>query len=556
MLLARGWDGEAQQHIEAAIDAAAGACAPLDAGLAHARQRDRIDRIDRFVELVMDCDQRSTARLAQLVAARRWERADSELNRLLSLEPGQAAARYLPSRLDVAEGREGNDDSGRILELYEALSASRPRSAVAALGRVDALLGRGRRDEALQTLDRAIDAEPMSLAELRRIRSALGGRDDLAAFRVNGAEVIERFEASGAEYEEPQLLLFDYTAVRVFDDQSSLVLTHQIYKAQSEESVDDLGQFVLPEGAYVLSLRTIKADGTRLEPDLIEGTGSINLPTVSAGDYVESEYVRVLDPPVGIPGGILGERFYFASDETPFHRSELVVATPESMELSLDLRGDAPAMQRSTLEQSGETLRVHRWRVDRAEALVPEAMSINGREYIPSVGWAIHASWSSFFEGLRDVLADRDPIDPAAIALAREIVRGASSPRSKAERLYEWVSSQLSELTAALSKTRGVTSTFLVSRYGEVLEHSKEPEIAVERIGETVVEGLDFLTAFAESPQYWVLECNGGIFVMQTVDSDHVLVAIGQAGANFGALRYTMDKTKSKFADILTAAPE
>lgn len=149
---------------------------------------------------------------------------------------------------------------------------------------------------------------------------------------------------------------------------------------------------------------------------------------------------------------------------------------------------------------------------------------------------------------------EADSVEPVELEPEAPPEPAGSSPERKA--FYEEVSAQLSDLTAALSKTRGVTSTFLVSSFGEVLEHSKDPEIDIARIGETVLEGLDFLTAFAENPQYWVLECNGGIFVMQTVDAGHVLVAIGQAGANFGALRYTMDKTKSKFADILVDAPE
>ena len=130
-----------------------------------------------------------------------------------------------------------------------------------------------------------------------------------------------------------------------------------------------------------------------------------------------------------------------------------------------------------------------------------------------------------------------------------------SGPSPERLAFYESTSGQLAELTLALAKTRGVTSTFLVTREGSVLETSTEPEISPDRIGETVTEALDFLEAFAAGPQYWVLECNGGIFVMQTLDAHHVLVAVGQAGANFGALRYTMDKTRSKFVDILAALP-
>ena len=80
-------------------------------------------------------------------------------------------------------------------------------------------------------------------------------------------------------------------------------------------------------------------------------------------------------------------------------------------------------------------------------------------------------------------------------------------------------------------------------------------DITEERVGELVRESFDFLLAYAKSPAYWVLECSGGIFVMQTLDDFHVLIAIGQAGANFGALRYTMDKTKTKFGEILNDVP-
>ena len=43
----------------------------------------------------------------------------------------------------------------------------------------------------------------------------------LAAYRVNGAEAIKRFEASGRHYEAPQVLAFDYMAVRILEDGSS-----------------------------------------------------------------------------------------------------------------------------------------------------------------------------------------------------------------------------------------------------------------------------------------------------------------------------------------------
>lgn len=129
---------------------------------------------------------------------------------------------------------------------------------------------------------------------------------------------------------------------------------------------------------------------------------------------------------------------------------------------------------------------------------------------------------------------------------------------SAAERqaFYESKAEELGKLTGTLARTRGVTSIFLVSRDGMTIDSVVKDNITEERVGELVKESFEFLLAYANSPSYWVLECTGGIFVMQTLDPDHVLIAIGQAGANFGALRYTMDKTKTKFGAILKDVPK
>ncbi len=432
LLLNRGWDAEAERHIEAALQVAPGNCTPVGVALSHAQRRDRIDRIDTFVERLMQCNARSTARFGQLINARRWDDAVAELDRIAELEPPQARARLLASRIQLTEGRANPAATETVLQ---ELIGERPQSATYRLELADQLLARGQTPQALDVLDRAIEAEPTAMIELRRVRSALGGTDELTAFRQDGAAILEEYKSSGVDYDEPTVLVFDYTAVRVFEDGSSLVLTHQIYHANSEESVDELGQFTPPDSGYVLNLRTIKADGTRLEPDLMGNMNTINLPLVAVGDFVEHEYVRVLGPPQGLPGGILGDRFYFTSFETPFYRSEEVVATPADMPIVVDPRGDAPETQRE--ERDG--LVIHRWRVDQSEPLVREPLSVAPREYMPSIQWGHDASWGLFLEGLRDVMADRNPIDPAALALARRITRGAETDTAKAQKLYYWI---------------------------------------------------------------------------------------------------------------------
>ncbi|CAN0068589.1 unnamed protein product, partial [Phaeothamnion confervicola] len=116
--------------------------------------------------------------------------------------------------------------------------------------------------------------------------------------------------------------------------------------------------------------------------------------------------------------------------------------------------------------------------------------------------------------------------------------------------------SEISGLIAILAKTRGVTSIHVVARDGYLVDQSSRDAMPAERVSEFIVEGLAILEGFAAEPKYWVLECSGGIVVFQIIDARHVLLAVGQAGANFGALRYTMDKMRPQFGQFLGGVDE
>jgi predicted regulator of Ras-like GTPase activity (Roadblock/LC7/MglB family) len=151
-----------------------------------------------------------------------------------------------------------------------------------------------------------------------------------------------------------------------------------------------------------------------------------------------------------------------------------------------------------------------------------------------------------------------EPISVVEDAPPPEVVpEPQASAGSAADRaaFYESKAEELGKLTGTLARTRGVTSIFLVSRDGTTIDSVVKDDVTEQRVGDLVKDSFEFLLAYAKSPAYWVLECTGGIFVMQTLDEHHVLIAIGQAGANFGALRYTMDKTKAKFGAILGDIP-
>ncbi|MDB4928126.1 MAG: hypothetical protein JWM10_610, partial [Myxococcaceae bacterium] len=293
----------------------------------------------------------------------------------------------------------------------------------------------GRPAEARATLDRELAARPAELASLYRLRAFLAGREDLQPWRLDGRRVLRDFEASGHTYESAAVLVLDYTVRRSYPDGSALELTHNVVRVQTQEGADAFGEFQLPGGATLWRIRTLKADGRVLEPEEIAGKDSLSLPDLRPGDALEFEYVRVLPPSDAAPGGFSSDRFYFRGFEVPYDRSEYVAVVPREMALTVDPRGPAPPLSRA--ERGG--LIEYRWMVRQSDRMTPEPRSVMAREFIPSVAAGFGATWERLVDALRSRLIEQDPADPEAVALARQITRGASAPSERLRRLHHWV---------------------------------------------------------------------------------------------------------------------
>lgn len=149
------------------------------------------------------------------------------------------------------------------------------------------------------------------------------------------------------------------------------------------------------------------------------------------------------------------------------------------------------------------------------------------------------------------VRAEPEP-QPAPVQLQDEAGVASDTPDFAA--IYAPLLGNLENLIQTLAKTRGVSSVFLVNRQGYCVSEIIRDTLDRERVSEFIVETVAFLEGYASQPQYWVLECAGGIVVIQSVDNHHFLLTIGQTGANFGALRYTMDRVRPSFEQVLQPA--
>jgi hypothetical protein len=423
-----GLEAEATEAVARARATAPHACAGLAAEYRRLRSRLRIAEANAQVEALVACNARSLARYALYVRQRRWDDAEAELARVEALlSPEQRRARRLELaiaqgdveaeralRAEIAEGDE--DDPDRVLYLSDLrLAAGDVRGALA-------------------LLTAAVERDPGGTAGLRYIRRALTGDDELDEFRVDGLSVIHDFEASGRTYaDRGQVLVFDYMVTRIHPDGSTRHLIHQIFRVQSEESIERLGQMSPP--GRVLTLRSIKPDGRILEPDQIDGLDSIPMTDLAIGDYVEYEVVREDAPALG--GGFASGAWVFQSTNQPFEQSTMVVVAPEDMRLVIDARGPVPPVE----ERREHGLRVLTWTARQMPQLVAEPASAREPMFLPWLRFGVHADWSTHLESIRDGLVDIDPYDPAAARLVQTILgdRAEAPIEERARILRAWV---------------------------------------------------------------------------------------------------------------------
>jgi predicted regulator of Ras-like GTPase activity (Roadblock/LC7/MglB family) len=143
-----------------------------------------------------------------------------------------------------------------------------------------------------------------------------------------------------------------------------------------------------------------------------------------------------------------------------------------------------------------------------------------------------------------------------------EPVPAEAKPAVSEERLrfFESIQDSISNLLAALAKTKGVTAVFVVDRDGTLVFRDMKDTVDEEIISAAVKDGVAILEQFRKDGSdfrpylYWVLEFEKGIMVMRSISNDFSLLAVGQAGTNFGALRYSIDKNKVSLEEVLAPA--
>ncbi|HEX8704527.1 MAG TPA: tetratricopeptide repeat protein, partial [Myxococcaceae bacterium] len=293
---------DATKAMDERITGVSGCPGALNRVAEHARQRGDMAAATKAYEELLARDPGNVsigATLASLYASqRRYEEAGTTLRELMKLWPRAA---FLWKRL--ADVREYAGDTQGALAL---------------------------REQAL-----AIDGNDLSLR--RAVERAKTGKEVLQDYAIDGKAAIAAYEAAPGDENSAAAYVLDAAAVQVFPKGGVLVnRIHTIQKAVQQGGIQEIAEVNIPTGAQVLALRTIKKDGTVLEPEAIEGKEAISLPGVNVGDYVEVEYLLLEGSKAPGQPGFTAAPFYFQVTDMPNHRAVYTVVAPKGTGMRVD----------------------------------------------------------------------------------------------------------------------------------------------------------------------------------------------------------------------------
>ncbi len=144
----------------------------------------------------------------------------------------------------------------------------------------------------------------------------------------------------------PAAILLNDRIVDVQPDGSRRVYVHILTRVLTREGIERYGEVALPPGASLLELRTLKADGSVLEPELTRQKQTITMPALAPGDVIEQEFV--IDRP-----DAEWNDFTFASRDAPTVSSRLILISPEPLPQQTSASPRRSASQRIQIAESG-----------------------------------------------------------------------------------------------------------------------------------------------------------------------------------------------------------
>lgn len=374
--LALGLDAQAALTAREAEQALGGYCEAQQLEYDLARRRDAVAESDGLLLATAHCPGALSRAAEQhrlrgdlAGAARAWEA-------LLARDESQAQVAVALAQIYVAQQRHGD-----AIALLGRLRAQWPRNDRLARELADVDEQAGRAKDALAVREEVLLLDGDDLALRRAVERARTGQELLEPWAISTEEALKAYEAAPGNEEATVAFILDAAAIRAYPDGSQVDRIHVIQKALDQAGVSEAAEVNVPQGAVVLKLRTLKKDGSTLEPEGIDGKDTVSLPGVQVGDLVEYEYL--LAHPTRGPGqpGFTASNFYFQVARQPNNWSTYRVIAPKGTGLKVD----AHNMESAQPKVEGD-LEVYFHEERRVPPYIPEPLgSPSGNEWLPFV---------------------------------------------------------------------------------------------------------------------------------------------------------------------------
>ncbi|MBX7114876.1 MAG: hypothetical protein K1X64_11170 [Myxococcaceae bacterium] len=302
-------------------------------------------------------------------------------------------------------------------------------------------------DDATATQQLALSIDGSDLSLRRNMVRRLTGKELLEEHAISTQEALKAYQAAPGAEDAPSAYILDAAAVQAFPDGSMVDRIHIIQKALDQSGVAEVAEVNLPPGAQILSLRTLKADGSVLEPENFEGKDTISLPGVQVGDFIEYEYLLAHPSRGAAQPGFTAPSFYFQIARQPNNWSTYKVIAPKGAGMSVDAR--RVDVQPVRTEGNNEVF-FHEER--RVAPFVPEPSGPpSGNEWLPYVTVGAGALGN---EGVVNAYADLTLDNGQATFEVEQFAQSAAkgkTGREAVEALYSAVMEKLSGPDVGLS---------------------------------------------------------------------------------------------------------
>ncbi len=374
--LALNVDAQADLTAKAAAQALEGLCDALVLRYDLAMRRDAIAEADAAMTALRQCPNTLQREAESFKARGQLDRAAKLYEELLAEDESHVPVVTQLAGLYISQRR--FDDAAKRVERALQLW---PRNAglLRLLGDIHEHAGHA--ELALAARQRSLLLDGGDLATRRTVERMRTGQEVLTDHAISTEEALKAYAAAPGDEDAPGAYVLDAAAVRVFPDGSMVDRIHIIQKALDQSGIQEVAEVEVPQGAYVLKMRTLKADGRVLEPESIEGKDAISLPGVEVGDFVEYEYLLAHAPRGPAQPGFTSASFYFEIARQPNNWSTYTVIAPKGTGMKVD----AHNMQTPAPEVKGdEEVFFHEER--RVPPYIPEPNGPpTGNEWLPFV---------------------------------------------------------------------------------------------------------------------------------------------------------------------------